>query len=53
MVYEVFSLAWDDLGQEKVLQVATSRNEANQLVDSWSERLPHAYIDHRVVVMDS
>ena len=45
--WEIFSLSWDEISGRKVLATAHSKAEADELVDQFSELLPHAYVDYR------
>jgi len=45
--WEIYSLSWDEISGRKLLAKAHTEEEADELVDRFSELLPHAYVDHR------
>ena len=44
--YRVYMLSWDHISGEETLAVVSSREEADRLVDKYSERFPNAYVDY-------
>jgi len=44
--YRVRIMSWDVPGDDKTLAVVSSREEADRLVDEYSERYPNAYVDY-------
>lgn len=47
--WEIYSLSWDEISGRKPLATAHSKEEADELVDRFSELLPNAYVDYRRV----
>ena len=45
--WEIYSLSWDEISGQKLLAKAHTEEEADELVDRFSELLPHAYVEHR------
>ena len=45
--WQIFSLSWDEISGQKLLAEAHTEEEADELVDRFSELLPHAYVEHR------
>jgi len=45
--WEIYSLSWDEISGRKVLAEAHTEEEADELVDRFSELLPHAYVESR------
>ena len=39
-------MSWDSPGGDKTLAVVSSLDEADRLVDKYSEQYPHAYVDY-------
>ena len=44
--YRVRMMSWDSPGGDKTLAVVSSLDEADRLVDKYSEQYPHAYVDY-------
>jgi hypothetical protein len=44
--YRVYMLSWDTISGDKTLAVVSSKEEADRLVDKYSERYPNAYVDY-------
>ena len=45
--WEIYSLSWDEISGRKLLAEAHTEAEADELVDRFSELLPHAYVESR------
>ena len=45
--WEIYSLSWDEISGRKLLAKAHTEAEADELVDRFSELLPHAYVESR------
>ena len=44
--YRVYMFSWDYISGSKTLAVVSSREEADRLVDKYSEQFPNAYVDY-------
>lgn len=44
--YRVRMMSWDALGGDRTLAVVSSLDEADRLVDKYSEQYPHAFVDY-------
>ncbi len=44
--YRVYMLSWAYISGDKTLAVVSSREEADRLVDNYSEQFPYAYVDY-------
>jgi hypothetical protein len=49
IAYHVYMLSWDDLDGKRLLSVTKTQQQADALVDEYSEQFPHAYIDYERV----
>jgi len=48
-MYNIYMLSWDDLGGKRLLSVARTLEYAEELVETYSDRFPNAYVDYEKV----
>ena len=44
--YRVRMMSWDNIGEDRTLAVVSTQEQADYLVDKYSEQYPHAYVDY-------
>ena len=44
--YRVRMMSWDNIGEDRTLAVVSTQEQADYLVDKYSEQYPNSYVDY-------